>query len=88
MKKECYKQYRYVKCKGTMTKWPVQKPTHRTTRKHVKHYDATDILKKNYFFVLTLTHKKNYTQHTKRQAFCRLYHQLHKADLDRATIYM
>jgi len=26
-----------------MTKWPVQKPTHRTTRKHVEHQDATDI---------------------------------------------
>ena len=28
---------------GTMTKWPVQKPTHRTTQKHVEHHDATDI---------------------------------------------
>jgi len=24
-------------------KWPVQKLTHRTTQKHVQHYDATDI---------------------------------------------
>jgi len=31
--KECCKQCRYVKFKGTMTKWPVQKPTHRTTQK-------------------------------------------------------
>ena len=23
-----------------MTKWPVQKPTHRTTQKHVEHQDA------------------------------------------------
>jgi len=33
---------KYVKLKGTMTKWPVQKPTHRTTQKHVEHYDVTD----------------------------------------------
>ena len=32
--KECCKQCRYVKFKGTMTKWPVQKLTHRTTQKH------------------------------------------------------
>jgi len=37
------KQYRYVTFKGTMTKWPVQKPTHKTAQKHVKHPDATDI---------------------------------------------
>ena len=30
LKKEC----RYVKFKGTTTKWPVQKPTHRTTPKN------------------------------------------------------
>ena len=29
-----------------MTKWPVQKPTHRTTKKHVEHHDVTDIYKK------------------------------------------
>ena len=62
MKKECYKQCRYVKCKGTMTKWPVQKPTHRTTRKHVKHYDATDILKKKICFVNPYT--KKFTRNT------------------------
>jgi len=28
---------------GTMTKWPVQKSTHRTTQKHVEHQYATDI---------------------------------------------
>ena len=33
-----------------MTKWPVQKLTHRTTQKYVQHHDATDI-KKNYIFV-------------------------------------
>jgi len=26
-----------------MTKWPVQKPTHRTLQKHVEHQDATGI---------------------------------------------
>jgi len=41
--KECCKQYRYVKIKGTMTKWPVQKPTHRTTQKYIEHQDATGI---------------------------------------------
>ena len=34
--KECYKQCRYVKFKGTMTKWPVQKVTHRTIQQHDK----------------------------------------------------
>jgi len=28
-----------------MTKWPVQKPTHRTTQKHAEHQDAADIQK-------------------------------------------
>jgi len=42
-KKECCKQCRYVKFKGTMTQWPVQKQTHRTTQKHVEHQDVTDI---------------------------------------------
>jgi len=42
-KKECWKGCRYVKFKGTITKWPVQKPTHRTTQKHVEHHDTTDI---------------------------------------------
>jgi len=35
--KECCKQCIYVKFKGTMTKWPVQKLTHITTQKHVQH---------------------------------------------------
>ena len=35
--------YVYVKFQGTMTKWPVQKPTHRTKQKRVQHHDATDI---------------------------------------------
>ena len=29
-KKECCKQCRYVRFKGIITKWHVQKPTHRT----------------------------------------------------------
>ena len=45
--KECCKQCRYVKFKGIMTKWPVQKPTHRTTQKHVEHLNAT--LRINYY---------------------------------------
>ena len=32
-----------------MTKWPVQKPTQRTTQKHVEHQDATDIQKNTLF---------------------------------------
>ena len=40
---EYCKQCRYVKFKGTMTKWPVHKLTHRTTQKHLQHHDATDI---------------------------------------------
>jgi len=43
VQKECCKQCRHVKYKGTMTKWPVQKTTHRTTQKHVETQDATDI---------------------------------------------
>ena len=39
--KECCKQCKYVKLKGIMTKWPVQKLTHRTTQKHVQYHDAT-----------------------------------------------
>ena len=35
-----------------MTNWPVQKPTHRTTQKHVGHHDATDIWKKLFFVFL------------------------------------
>jgi len=42
-KRECCKQCRYVKFKGTMTKLPVQKVTHRTAQKHVNHQQATDI---------------------------------------------
>ena len=30
--KECCKQCRYVKFKGTMTKWPVQKKTQNDTK--------------------------------------------------------
>jgi len=44
--KECCKQSKDFKFKGTVTKWPVQKPTHMTTQKHIKHEDATDIQNK------------------------------------------
>jgi len=40
---ECCKQCRYVKFKGTMTKWPVQKLAHRTTQKFVQYHNATDM---------------------------------------------
>ena len=40
-KEEC----RYVKFKGIMTKWPVQKQTQRTAQKHVELPDATNIQK-------------------------------------------
>jgi len=33
-----------------MTKWPVQKPTHRTTHTHVEHQDATYIQKTLFVF--------------------------------------
>ena len=42
-KKECCKQCRHVKFKGTVSKWTVQKPTNRTTQKQVENHDATDI---------------------------------------------
>ena len=42
-KKECCKQCRHVKFKGTMTKQEQHK-------KHAEHQDATDIQKKHYFF--------------------------------------
>jgi len=35
-KKECCKQCRHVKFKGTMTKWPVQKQTHITAQKQAE----------------------------------------------------
>ena len=47
--KECCKQPRHVKFKGTMTNDPKQ--THRTNQKHIEHQDATDIKKKTLFFV-------------------------------------
>ena len=43
LNKDCCKQCRYVKFKGTKTKWPVQKLTKRTAQKHVQHDDATNI---------------------------------------------
>ena len=44
---KCCKQCRHVKFKGTMTKWPVAKPTNRTAQKHAEHQDATDIKTNN-----------------------------------------
>jgi len=44
-----------------MTNWPVQKPAHRTTQKHVAHHDATDIKKKQLFLCFSfmkITYKK------------------------------
>ena len=43
LNKKCCKQCRYVKFKGTMTKWPVQKLTHTTTQKHLQHHEVTNI---------------------------------------------
>jgi len=42
-KKEWCKQCRYAKFKGTLTKWPVQKQTHRIAQIHAEHHGATDI---------------------------------------------
>ena len=51
-KKECCKHCSHVKFKGTMTKWPVHKQTHRTTqKKHVEHQDAKEIQKKKTIFI-------------------------------------
>jgi len=43
----------HVKFKGTITKWPVQKQTHRKTQKHVEHQDGTDIQKQIIFCVFS-----------------------------------
>jgi len=46
-KKECCKQCRHVKFKGTMTKLPVHKQTNtQNTHTHVEHQDATNRLYK------------------------------------------
>jgi len=49
LKERMCKQCRHVKFMGNMTKWTVQKQTHRTTQKHVEHQDATAIQKKLLF---------------------------------------
>jgi len=36
-----------------MTKWPIQKQTHRIAQKHAEHQDATDIQEKKLFLCLT-----------------------------------
>ena len=46
LKKECWKQRRYVKFKGTMTKTNTQHDT-----KHVEHHDATDVQNKTIIFL-------------------------------------
>jgi len=51
------KQCIYVKFKGTMTKWPVQTSTHRTTQKHVENHDATDILKEKWILQKMLSYR-------------------------------
>ena len=51
MFKEC-KQCRHVRFIATLTKWPVQNQTHRTTQKHEEHQDAPDIQNKLYFIVV------------------------------------
>jgi len=43
---------------GTMTKWPVQKQTHRKTKKHVGHQEATDIQKKTILSVVRICNDK------------------------------
>ena len=58
-KKEYCKQCKYVKFKGTITKWPVQTPTHRTTQKHVEHHDAFRHLEKKLFLCFSDFFKPN-----------------------------
>jgi len=41
--------------KGTMTKWPVQKQTHRPAQKHTEHRVATDIKKETIFVCFSST---------------------------------
>jgi len=41
----------YVKFKGTITKWPEQKLTHRTRQKRVQHHDVTEFGQKYVFFI-------------------------------------
>jgi len=51
-KKECCKQCRYAKLKGTITKWPVQKLTHSDTKTRTTSWRNRH-LEKNYIFVLS-----------------------------------
>jgi len=48
-KKECCKQCRHVNFKGTMTKWPVHRKTHRTTQKHAEHTKTQQTFRRNFF---------------------------------------
>jgi len=45
-----FKQCRHATFKGTVTKRPVQKQTHRKAQKHTEHQDATDIENKLFLF--------------------------------------
>jgi len=49
LKKTMLKQCSHVKFKGTMTKVPVQKQSHRTAQKQADHQDATDIQNQTMF---------------------------------------
>jgi len=59
--KECCKQCGYVKFRGTMTKWPVQNLTQRTTEKHVQHHDTTEHVWRNVGYM--------YQKHTDKDWF-------------------
>jgi len=48
LKKESCQQCKHVKFQGTLTKWPVQKQTHRAAQKQAERQDSTDIQKKTF----------------------------------------
>jgi len=56
-----------------MTKWPIQKQTHRTTHKHVEHQGATDIQKKLVllFFILFIILLNNFSNKCRVTALVR-----------------
>ena len=56
MNEECCNQQGHVTFKGTITKLPVHKQTHRTTQKQVKHQEETDIQKKLFFKIRVSLH--------------------------------
>ena len=87
-KKECCKQYRHVKFKGTMTKWPVQKHTHTHAHTHTHtsiqtvasiyplYSHKSSIFQKNcvWFFSCFVCHCLNIQQHS----FCKSFFQSQK----------